>query len=141
MTISCWFSVSLFLPLVFSLVFFAGSTPFVKDRPIRVLPYIILVSRASLITISEPPHCVASLLFVDFVPNLRIPHKNSPQLFFVICWCDEVLLDLIHAFSLTRVDLAFPHLLHHFHLQNRSDLTSPPSSSMNLSVHPVPKFT
>ena len=45
------FSVSLVfplaIPLVFPLVFFvfiAGSTPFLKDRPIRVLPYIILVS-------------------------------------------------------------------------------------------------
>ena len=45
------FSVSLvfplMIPLVFPLVFFvfiAGSSPFVKDQPIRVLPYIILVS-------------------------------------------------------------------------------------------------
>ena len=33
----------------------SGSAPFVKDRPARVLPYIILVSWATLITISEPP--------------------------------------------------------------------------------------
>ena len=49
MTISCWLSDSLVFPLVISLVFplvflvfFAGSAPFVKDRAIRVLPYIIL---------------------------------------------------------------------------------------------------
>ena len=35
---------SLVFPLVISLVFFAGSAPFVKDRPYRVPPYIILVS-------------------------------------------------------------------------------------------------
>ena len=79
------FSVSLVFPLMFPLVFplvffvfLAGSAPFMKDRPSRVPPYIILVSRATLITISEPPRCVASLVFVDFVPNSKIPHKNSP---------------------------------------------------------------
>ena len=58
--------------LMFSLVFFVfivGSAPFVKDRAIRVLPYIILVSRATQITISEPPRCVSSLVFVYFVRN------------------------------------------------------------------------
>ena len=51
MIILVGFSVSLvfplMIPLVFPLVFFvffAGSAPFVKDRPIRVLPYIIFVS-------------------------------------------------------------------------------------------------
>ena len=51
MTISCWLSDSLVFPIVISLVFpfvflmiFTGSAPFVKDRAIRVLPYI----RASL---------------------------------------------------------------------------------------------
>ena len=119
----------LIFPLVF-LVFFAGSAPFVKDRAIRILPYIILVSRATLIMISEPPRCVSSLVFVDFVPNSKIPHKNSPPPnFFVICWCDEVLLDLVHGFHVLQVDLAFPHLFPNFHPQNlpnfAPDLTSP----------------
>lgn len=94
MTISCWFSDFLVFPLVFPLVFslvffvfFAGFAPFVKDRPIRVLPYIILVFRATLITISEPPCCVSSLVFVHFVPNSKIPHKNSPNFFCDLLVC------------------------------------------------------
>ena len=76
----------------------AGSAPFVKDWPSGVPPYIILVSRATLITILEPPRYVFLPCFVDFVPNSKIPHKNRPQFFFVICWCDKILLDLIHGF-------------------------------------------
>ena len=77
-------SVSLVISVMFPLVFFvfiAGSATFVKDRPLAFLPYIILVSRATLITILEPPRCVSSLVFVDFVPNSINPHKNSPKLF------------------------------------------------------------
>ncbi len=56
------------------------------------------------------------------------PAKNCPN-FFVICWCDEVLLDLIRGFRVLQVDLAFPHLFPIFHPQNlpnfAPDLTSP----------------
>ena len=109
-------------------VFFTGSAPFVKDRPYRVPPYIILVSRATLITISEPPRCVSSLVLLFFVLIRKFPTKIAP-IFFVICWCDEVLLDLIRGFRVLQVDLAFPHLFPNFHPQNlpnfAPDLTSP----------------
>ena len=62
----------------------------------------------------EPLPRVFKLDFVVFVLNPKIPTENSPN-FFVICWCDEVLLDLIHGSTLLRVDLAFPHLSHNFH--------------------------
>ena len=44
--------------LLMFVVFITRFAPFVKDRPSRVPPYIILVSRATLITILEPPICV-----------------------------------------------------------------------------------
>ena len=62
-----------------------------KDRSIRVPPYIILVSRATLIIILEPPHCVSSLVFV---PNSKIPHKNSPNFFCdLLVWWSFVRFD------------------------------------------------
>ena len=79
------FSVSLMFPLVnplvFPLVFFVfleGSAPFVKDRSYRVPPYIILVSRATLITISEPPCCVASLVLLFLSLIRKFPTKIAP---------------------------------------------------------------
>ena len=89
-------------PLVFSLVsllvffmFFAGSAPFVKDRATRVLPYIILVSRARLITISEPPRYVSSLILLFFVLIQKSPPKIAPNVFcdLFVC-CDFVGFDL-----------------------------------------------
>ena len=79
-----------------------------KDRPPKVLPYIILVSRARLITFLEPLPLFFYLDFVVFVLNPKIPTKNSPNFFFVICWFDDVLLILIHGFAWFRVDLASP---------------------------------
>ena len=93
-------------------VFFAGSAPFVKDRPLEFLPYIILVSRATLITISEPPRCVASLIFVVSRPNPKIPTKIAPKFFLCFVSFDDVLLVLIREFVVLQVDLAFPHHLH-----------------------------
>ena len=58
-------------------VFFAGLAPFMKDRPYRVPPYIILVSEATLITFSELPRCAASLALLFFVLIRKFPHKNS----------------------------------------------------------------
>ena len=50
----------------------------------------------------------SSLVLLISSPISKIPTKNSPKLFFVICWFDDVLLILIHEFALLLVDLAFP---------------------------------
>ena len=70
----------------------------------------------------------SSLILLFFVLIQNCPTKIAP-IFFVICWCDEVLLDLIRGFRVLQVDLAFPHLFPKFHPQNlpnfATDLTSP----------------
>ena len=76
----------------------------------------------------------SSLILLCSSPILKIPTKNSP--FFVICWCDEVLLDLIRGFRVLQVDLAFHPLFLNFHPQifpNCPDLTSPRD---DLRIHP-----
>ena len=47
-------------------------------------------------------------LFCWFCPKFEIPHKNSPPIFFVICWCDDILFISIHGFVVSWVDLSFP---------------------------------
>ena len=57
-----------------------------------------------LITILEPPSLFSSLILLCSSLISKIPTKNSPN-FFVICWFDEVLLDLIDGFAWFQVDL------------------------------------
>ena len=79
-----------------------------KDRAIRVSTLHHLGMKSQVYHDSEPPCCVASLILLFFVLNSKIPTKNSPKCFFVICWCVDVLLDLIRGFAWFQVDLASP---------------------------------
>ena len=81
-----------------------------------------------MITISEPPLFVSSLILFILSQIQKFPTKIAPKIF-MICWCDEVLLDLIHGLALPRVDLAFPHHLCNFHPQNH------PNFALELPFH------
>ena len=78
----------------------------------------------------------SGLILLCSSPILKIPTKNSPN-FFVICWFEEVLLDLIHGFAWFRVDLAFPQVSPSFIHEISSILT--PKSPFSTQNH-VPEL-
>ena len=77
------------------------------------------------------PSLFSSLILLCSSPISKIPTKNSPN-FFVICWFDKVLLDLIHGFAWFQVDLASPQVSPSFTHEISSVLTpKSPNSAQN----------